>query len=130
MCLFLFSSRRRHTRCAVVTGVQTCALPISLARSLENLDDFAATGDRRVERGDRGEAHVPPPQPFLRRPVRQHPREPGHRQPAVREHAPHAGGLSELAVDVKPYVIVTGTSKQDTKRAVYDMMEYVRVTIR
>src|SRR3546814_10224512 len=26
---FLFSSRRRHTRCALVTGVQTCALPIS-----------------------------------------------------------------------------------------------------
>src|SRR3546814_2941526 len=28
MCFF-FSSRRRHTRCALVTGVQTCALPIS-----------------------------------------------------------------------------------------------------
>src|SRR3546814_4524811 len=26
--VFLFSSRRRHTRCALVTGVQTCALPI------------------------------------------------------------------------------------------------------
>src|SRR3546814_4670343 len=31
VCLFFFSSRRRHTRCALVTGVQTCALPISLA---------------------------------------------------------------------------------------------------
>src|SRR3546814_5419908 len=30
---FFFSSRRRHTRCALVTGVQTCALPI-LHRSL------------------------------------------------------------------------------------------------
>src|SRR3546814_9087875 len=29
VCCFLFSSRRRHTRCALVTGVQTCALPIS-----------------------------------------------------------------------------------------------------
>src|SRR3546814_9979985 len=28
-CIFFFSSRRRHTRCALVTGVQTCALPIS-----------------------------------------------------------------------------------------------------
>src|SRR3546814_4640529 len=28
--LFFFSSRRRHTRCALVTGIQTCALPISL----------------------------------------------------------------------------------------------------
>src|SRR3546814_4376973 len=29
--IFFFSSRRRHTRCALVTGVQTCALPISEA---------------------------------------------------------------------------------------------------
>src|SRR3546814_20617671 len=28
--MFFFSSRRRHTRCALVTGVQTCALPILL----------------------------------------------------------------------------------------------------
>src|SRR3546814_3106100 len=28
-CSVFFSSRRRHTRCALVTGVQTCALPIS-----------------------------------------------------------------------------------------------------
>src|SRR3546814_7113226 len=30
--LFFFSSRRRHTRCALVTGVQTCALPIYFDR--------------------------------------------------------------------------------------------------
>src|SRR3546814_10198862 len=29
MYLFFFSIRRRHTRCALLTGVQTCALPIS-----------------------------------------------------------------------------------------------------
>src|SRR3546814_288511 len=28
--VFFFSSRRRHTRCALVTGVQTCALPICI----------------------------------------------------------------------------------------------------
>src|SRR3546814_6884682 len=28
LCVIFFSSRRRHTRCALVTGVQTCALPI------------------------------------------------------------------------------------------------------
>src|SRR3546814_4805722 len=33
MCFFV-SSRRRHTRCALVTGVQTCALPISSRISL------------------------------------------------------------------------------------------------
>src|SRR3546814_9728915 len=30
--MFFFSSRRRHTRCALVTGVQTCALPICRRR--------------------------------------------------------------------------------------------------
>src|SRR3546814_1025081 len=39
---FFFSSRRRHTRCALVTGVQTCALPIS--------NSFRA-GQRGAERG-------------------------------------------------------------------------------
>src|SRR3546814_2083958 len=29
VCFLFFASRRRHTRCALVTGVQTCALPIS-----------------------------------------------------------------------------------------------------
>src|SRR3546814_2887450 len=31
LLVFFFSSRRRHTRCALVTGVQTCALPICSA---------------------------------------------------------------------------------------------------
>src|SRR3546814_9327201 len=31
--IFFFSSRGRHTRCALVTGVQTCALPIFLRPS-------------------------------------------------------------------------------------------------
>src|SRR3546814_5398204 len=33
--IFFFSSRRRHTRCALVTGVQTCALPICSHASTE-----------------------------------------------------------------------------------------------
>src|SRR3546814_7330338 len=38
--VFFFSSRRRHTRCALVTGVQTCALPIyqALAQTVLNYD--------------------------------------------------------------------------------------------
>src|SRR3546814_4945708 len=37
--VFFFSSRRRHTRCALLTGVQTCALPIldAYARDIERL---------------------------------------------------------------------------------------------
>src|SRR3546814_5290128 len=48
-CLFIFffSSRRRHTRCALVTGVQTCALPIYPEFSAETLGEFAA---RRTDR--------------------------------------------------------------------------------
>src|SRR3546814_8167656 len=34
---FFFSSRRRHTICALVTGVQTCALPISITDYLGSL---------------------------------------------------------------------------------------------
>src|SRR3546814_3798240 len=37
--VFFFSSRRRHTRCALVTGVQTCALPIFFPRSQGYLVD-------------------------------------------------------------------------------------------
>src|SRR3546814_4701221 len=35
--VFFFSSRRRHTRCALVTGVQTCVLPIS-GLSMQTID--------------------------------------------------------------------------------------------
>src|SRR3546814_9668080 len=38
LCFFFFSSRRRHTRCALVTGVQTCALPISKAQRMLERD--------------------------------------------------------------------------------------------
>src|SRR3546814_18808720 len=51
LSLFLLSSRRRHTRCALVTGVQTCALPIwgnDMANrtdidTFENLNDVSRT---------------------------------------------------------------------------------------
>src|SRR3546814_7958516 len=42
---FVVSSRRRHTRCALVTGVQTCALPIC---SGSNLSDVAVSKDCTV----------------------------------------------------------------------------------
>src|SRR3546814_5697233 len=38
MSVVVFSSRRRHTRCALVTGVQTCALPILLAAEIAGVD--------------------------------------------------------------------------------------------
>src|SRR3546814_15710736 len=47
--MFFFSSRRRHTRCALVTGVQTCALPISGV--LRAYNSFL-TNDARTAAGD------------------------------------------------------------------------------
>src|SRR3546814_5152410 len=44
---FFFSSRRRHTRCALVTGVQTCALPIfnKVAEGRPHIVDRIKDGD-------------------------------------------------------------------------------------
>src|SRR3546814_8831031 len=45
LTFFLFSSRRRHTSCALVTGVQTCARPISLlADAVDFFGDAANYG--------------------------------------------------------------------------------------
>src|SRR3546814_7572217 len=48
---FFFSSRRRHTSCALVTGVQTCALPISslLAHPLKH--EVEHRNDEQADRG-------------------------------------------------------------------------------
>src|SRR3546814_5023858 len=44
LCIvFFFSSRRRHTRCALVTGVQTCALPIFKSRFFHRTLNFNTT---------------------------------------------------------------------------------------
>src|SRR3546814_6593717 len=59
--LFFFSSRRRHTICALVTGVQTCALPIFLlpggyevdGREISPLDE-AAVRAAAIDCRDRG----------------------------------------------------------------------------
>src|SRR3546814_1880829 len=40
VCVLFSSSRRRHTRCALVTGVQTCALPISEAAEAVQRSDM------------------------------------------------------------------------------------------
>src|SRR3546814_1530270 len=46
---FFFSSRRRHTRCALVTGVQTCALPI--CGGAGGVAAAGGIGARRARRG-------------------------------------------------------------------------------
>src|SRR3546814_1735515 len=57
---FFFSSRRRHTRCALVTGVQTCALPISLPTVPPSA--FPASIDHTTAEGSCGaRPHAPAP---------------------------------------------------------------------
>src|SRR3546814_16360748 len=53
MFCFFFSSRRRHTRCALVTGVQTCALPICMGGGqigMINLGDMLGKMGQRTKR--------------------------------------------------------------------------------
>src|SRR3546814_4991788 len=52
--VFFFPSRRRHTRCALVTGVQTCALPIS--RRGPESPEHRPDPPRRLARGISGRA--------------------------------------------------------------------------
>src|SRR3546814_20334455 len=55
--VFFFSSRRRHTRCALVTGVQTCALPISACtRSWHGCSSSTEPSPARYGRPGRGGA--------------------------------------------------------------------------
>src|SRR3546814_10878450 len=50
--LFVFASRRRHTRCASVTGVQTCALPIFYLLRKRGPEEALLSGiEEAVERG-------------------------------------------------------------------------------
>src|SRR3546814_6528024 len=56
-CTFFFSSRRRHTRCALVTGVQTCALPI-FEDYLRDIPQAVAAWGSATNNGNEGAATV------------------------------------------------------------------------
>src|SRR3546814_2185100 len=53
---FFFSSRRRHTRCALVTGVQTCALPIYVTIG-SDIYDMSQKGGSVTNVTVRGQSH-------------------------------------------------------------------------
>src|SRR3546814_11934101 len=69
---FFFSSRRRHTRCALVTGVQTCALPIFSGRwpdaereapeDAAGGHDSACAGHDHVTQTHAEDCHAGPPE--------------------------------------------------------------------
>ena len=50
--VFFFSSRRRHTRYGTVTGVQTCALPISVPYALYAEQAGSAANDLDTDPGN------------------------------------------------------------------------------
>src|SRR3546814_12799004 len=52
LLVFFFSSRRRHTRCALVTGVQTCALPISQGLIVPSSERFILSLNLQTSPGE------------------------------------------------------------------------------
>src|SRR3546814_3331019 len=55
---FFFSSRRRHTRCALVTGVQTCALPILAATMRSLAQDLLRETVKRLKAAETPEQRI------------------------------------------------------------------------
>src|SRR3546814_15012623 len=77
--MFFFSSRRRHTICALVTGVQTCALPIFVFRkTARNFNPDMATAanatiaevEEVVPAGELDPDHIHTPGIFVDRVIR------------------------------------------------------------
>src|SRR3546814_10729938 len=107
MCFFFvfFSSRRRNMRCALVTGVQTCALPIS-RRMAGPLDDRILDGGPREEPIgiglDTGLACTVFPETRIAEPEEavetDGPEQVGERE-AVAEQ-PRSGGRPEVAIEI------------------------------
>src|SRR3546814_12048205 len=97
------SSRRRHTRCALVTGVQTCALPICQLGEPRAKAWIAA-----VPRGDRRVAHhAVAPDALDRRACKNLP-EPGDRKSVV------SGKSVSVRVDLGCRRIITKKTKTNT----------------
>src|SRR3546814_11483931 len=50
--VLFFSSRSRHTRCALVTGVQTCALPIFMFEDIDDVGVWFCSAGREPQSSD------------------------------------------------------------------------------
>src|SRR3546814_7649648 len=62
-CVFFFSSRRRHTICALVTGFQTCSLPISFPDRFL-LESHRTLKWRYIEQRQQHPSNLPPSDRF------------------------------------------------------------------
>src|SRR3546814_5238124 len=108
---FFFSSRRRHTSCALVTGVQTCALPISTPCSAiprSSPPTWAST------RWPSSAAATPHPSPHPPEPKRTHPQRGGPLQPSSDNQgsaAPGGGALRSEERRVGKECVSTGRTR-------------------
>src|SRR3546814_14262094 len=123
MCLVFFSSRRRHTRCALVTGVQTCALPIfggrpagagglhHAGRGRRCADGalwrYAAADARLAGHGRRQCSGFTAPRAATRRAGRG-----GRAFRGDRESAVGRGGVTYVAISVVPVVLQKKITKE------------------
>src|SRR3546814_18628267 len=109
LCFFFFSSRRRHTRCALVTGVQTCALPI-----YQHQQEPAGYEPRRRS----ARRHAGPPDRSDRTALRQpldarNPRARRGRSNARSGLHPRAAPDRDAAAEAAPVAVLLGDAAQD-----------------
>src|SRR3546814_14195373 len=129
-CFFFLASRRRHTRCALVTGVQTCALPICRIRPRPPSPCCAARRDARPPTPSRtSPTHVATSTCFPGQapvPAKQRPRRvrPGRPVGVSAQHPPRAGDSRPPSHDRKSVVegkrgsvrVATGGGRMNKKK--------------
>src|SRR3546814_6190102 len=111
MCMFFVSSRRRHTRCALVTGVQTCALPIYTVRR-----GWGTQQTSRISKSNSEFSAFPVPFVFgfdrmsgpYRRPAAKRPRALRHHRPDQGEHKVATSSRVSLTLTFKAklYILI------------------------
>src|SRR3546814_8360313 len=104
----MFTCKRRLTRCGLVTGVQTCALPIARRQSsLHLVEIFEHTAARPVEVGAVLEDHID--KAVAEKGVTAHRLRPWHRQ--------HGGGerIGDLVLDDLRYLARVAGDRKSTR---------------
>src|SRR3546814_4727433 len=99
-CFFFFSSRRRHTRCALVTGVQTCALPISFrdrAHALAEAFGYAGYDIKEINLGGSGARYEAAPRMMA--------------MAADKARVPLEGGTEMISVSIQGSIFLRSAQK-------------------
>src|SRR3546814_4023939 len=129
--IFFFSSRRRHTRCALVTGVQTCALPIfARNRHIRRIaTESADVALHPFERRDLVEQPVIARQMVRRFRAERRMREPAeHAEPVVDRHDRSEEHTSELQSLMRTSYAVFCLKKTIKSRTLHTFTHTTQVT--